>query len=452
MPGALMKWLRSMDPFVRITLEETGEAHETAVQWGKGHHFAFPPEDGTFEFALPAPDEESNSPLILHTSSSSTLRLECLEREIGGDTMIGVAVVDLSPVTAYPGAERRMQARLTTTGDFHAQFCGHVVFTAQLADDKLRVRVKSCASLRDIHATDVSDVASSNRSAVYCSLAVLVYLAIGTLYYATHERLNWGVAKALYFSVTTLTTIGYGDLSPETAGTRVFTAIYIAVGVSMIAFALSVVGSRVLEGEEEAVAKLLAGDVQSSSNEKNKAKKWRARILATLLTMMVVLTVFASVIALIEGWRFDKAIYFAIVTLTTVGYGDVVLHRTGSLLFASVWMIVGTVAIAHCIGQIISLALEQRREQARKRLLTHALAHVEDFRSIDLDGDNKIDRAEFLTQMLLRLELVGAEQLHEINEQFDMLDRNGDGAITLDELQLRDSVARLSNTSSAVSP
>jgi voltage-gated potassium channel len=46
-------------------------------------------------------------------------------------------------------------------------------------------------------------------------------LLTGTLFYWHFE--DWTVIEALYFSVVTLTTVGYGDFSPTTPGTQIFT-------------------------------------------------------------------------------------------------------------------------------------------------------------------------------------------------------------------------------------
>lgn len=45
----------------------------------------------------------------------------------------------------------------------------------------------------------------------------LTTLLSGTIFYATVEGFRW--VDAIYFSVTTLTTVGYGDLAPKTATT-----------------------------------------------------------------------------------------------------------------------------------------------------------------------------------------------------------------------------------------
>ena len=63
-------------------------------------------------------------------------------------------------------------------------------------------------------------------------LAVLFILTIGTIFYHNVEGMTY--LDALYFSVMTLATVGYGDLSPQTALGKVFTIIYVLIGVGII--------------------------------------------------------------------------------------------------------------------------------------------------------------------------------------------------------------------------
>jgi voltage-gated potassium channel len=63
-------------------------------------------------------------------------------------------------------------------------------------------------------------------------LWVVLLLVLGTWFYARVE--GWTALDALYFSVITLTTIGYGDLYPHTPAGKVFTMIYVLVGLGLI--------------------------------------------------------------------------------------------------------------------------------------------------------------------------------------------------------------------------
>ena len=60
-----------------------------------------------------------------------------------------------------------------------------------------------------------------------------VFVVIGTDFYSRAE--GWSVLDALYFSVVTLTTIGFGDLAPTGNDAKIFTIIYSLVGIGVLA-------------------------------------------------------------------------------------------------------------------------------------------------------------------------------------------------------------------------
>ncbi len=63
-------------------------------------------------------------------------------------------------------------------------------------------------------------------------LTTLAILGLGTVVYRYLEGWNW--IDALYFSVITLTTVGYGDFSPATDAGKLFTIFYILIGIGII--------------------------------------------------------------------------------------------------------------------------------------------------------------------------------------------------------------------------
>jgi hypothetical protein len=60
---------------------------------------------------------------------------------------------------------------------------------------------------------------------------LLLLLLIGTTFYHLEEGWSW--LDALYFSVVTLSTVGYGDLGPTTPLSKIFTMVFILLGISI---------------------------------------------------------------------------------------------------------------------------------------------------------------------------------------------------------------------------
>ena len=63
-------------------------------------------------------------------------------------------------------------------------------------------------------------------------LATISILIIGSIVY--HFIEGWGWIDSIYFSVITLTTVGYGDFSPQTDIGKIFTIFYIITGIGLM--------------------------------------------------------------------------------------------------------------------------------------------------------------------------------------------------------------------------
>jgi len=71
----------------------------------------------------------------------------------------------------------------------------------------------------------------------------------GTLFFWRFE--DWTIIQALYFCVVTLTTVGYGDFSPTSAGTQIFAIIYILTGFGVLVALLTSVAQQYLRLKAE---------------------------------------------------------------------------------------------------------------------------------------------------------------------------------------------------------
>ena len=77
-----------------------------------------------------------------------------------------------------------------------------------------------------------------------------VLLVTGTLFYWRFEE-GWSLMDALYFCVVTLTTVGFGDLHPTSAGTQLFTVIYILTGLGILVALLASVAEAYIAQKAE---------------------------------------------------------------------------------------------------------------------------------------------------------------------------------------------------------
>jgi voltage-gated potassium channel len=79
-------------------------------------------------------------------------------------------------------------------------------------------------------------------------LAVLI-LVSGTVFY--HSVEGWSWIDSLYFSATMVSTAGIGDLAPQTDFGKLFTVVYIFVGVGVFVVLFAQLASALLRTEAE---------------------------------------------------------------------------------------------------------------------------------------------------------------------------------------------------------
>jgi voltage-gated potassium channel len=84
--------------------------------------------------------------------------------------------------------------------------------------------------------------------------SILFYLAGMGIYYFEHKaqpEVFRSMFDGLWWAVTTLTTVGYGDSYPITAGGKLFTFIILIIGLGIIAVPTGMVASALARARKE---------------------------------------------------------------------------------------------------------------------------------------------------------------------------------------------------------
>lgn len=89
--------------------------------------------------------------------------------------------------------------------------------------------------------------ADSNRKILIAATAVAVVIVIGATGF--HFIEGWSILASLYVSAQTVTTVGYGDLTPATQQGRLFSTVFMLGGVGVVLYALSTVVQAIVQSE-----------------------------------------------------------------------------------------------------------------------------------------------------------------------------------------------------------
>nr|XP_046478624.1 two pore potassium channel protein sup-9-like [Neodiprion pinetum] len=180
---------------------------------------------------------------------------------------------------------------------------------------------------------------------------------------------QWKFAGAVYYATTVLTTIGYGHSTPNTIGGKLFTMCYAIVGIPLGLVMFQSTGERLNEFSSvviQSVKRLLnCKDIQAS--EMN---------LICVVTTLSSLTIAggAAVFSRYEGWSYFDSVYYCFITLTTIGFGDMVaLQKDNALdnkpeyvMFALIFILFGLAIVAASLNLLVLRFVTMNTEDERR--------------------------------------------------------------------------------------
>jgi len=295
----------------------------------------------------------------------------------------------------------------------------------------VRRSTKKAYTVNDTEASNSSSqVNFSSTLELYAPIILLLYLAIGTLVY--HWREGWGFWNSLYFCIISLLTVGYGDISPTNNNMKLFTVFFIYIGLAFVAGAVG----------------LLVGKALSSVTEDDAepTKKWgMSQNVRDILWAAMLILVLGSCGTIFyyynEEFSFVDAFYFSMITLATVGYGDVVTTKQSTRIFGTFFVFFGVSLMAFAVGRFAAVLARVEQQKQIDQFVKRGIT-TEVIEALDADGSGYIDKAEFLEYMLLQVGAAKPSDIRKFSEMFSSLDADGGGT-----LDINDAVGPLRNDS-----
>ncbi|XP_072498099.1 potassium channel subfamily K member 17 [Notamacropus eugenii] len=167
---------------------------------------------------------------------------------------------------------------------------------------------------------------------------------------------RWELAGSFFFSVSTITTIGYGNLSPQTMGARLFCIFFAFLGIPLNLVLLNRLGRIMLSWVQRWAHRL--GEAQQ-----NKARaQWFVGSCAFLSGLLLFFLLPPILFSYMEGWSYEEGFYYSFITLSTVGFGDYVIGMNPERKYpvwyknvVSMWILFGMAWLALIINLVISL-------------------------------------------------------------------------------------------------
>ncbi|HEV7746172.1 MAG TPA: NAD-binding protein [Pyrinomonadaceae bacterium] len=101
-----------------------------------------------------------------------------------------------------------------------------------------------CMSLKP---TGTRSLSGNNRRILYAMAAVVVAILFGAVGFYLIE--GWSILDSLYVAAQTVTTVGYGDLTPATRNGRIFSTVFMLAGVGVVLYALTTTVHAIVQSE-----------------------------------------------------------------------------------------------------------------------------------------------------------------------------------------------------------
>ncbi|XP_029662369.1 TWiK family of potassium channels protein 7-like isoform X1 [Formica exsecta] len=177
---------------------------------------------------------------------------------------------------------------------------------------------------------------------------------------------RWSVLQAVFFASTVLTTIGYGNVVPSTNWGRIFCILFALIGIPLTLIVIADLGKLFAEGVVYIALTLklkFPFRAKLSCVPTNVTGRRSLGACAAIVLLFLYLACGAGMFMLWEDdWNFFDGFYFCFVTMTTIGFGDLVPKKPKYTLLCTLYILVGLALT----GTIIELVRRQYAQSWRR--------------------------------------------------------------------------------------
>ncbi|XP_069175097.1 TWiK family of potassium channels protein 7 isoform X2 [Procambarus clarkii] len=205
---------------------------------------------------------------------------------------------------------------------------------------------------------------------------------------------DWTFPNALLFTVSSIAVIGYGNVVPKTFNGRSFTILYNVIGIPLLLVFLANIGDFLASSCRYIYSRLCCRWCRARRrfSELRKGKTlekhavWRedvgyepymptGKVEVPIMVNLVMITVYVLLCGLLfrqsEEWDMISAVYFTFITLSTIGFGDLVPGKAFSNSgnqFASGIRMLATVLVTLFGMALLSMCINLMQEQMVKKI------------------------------------------------------------------------------------
>jgi len=292
----------------------------------------------------------------------------------------------------------------------------------------------------------------------------LCLYAAGTVFLMLDQQ--WSLLTSAYVITQIITTIGYGDFTPTSNASKIFLSFYAIVALVFAAYAIGMLCDSVIKMESDSIRKhLINMEAQEGAiTRRHSTVLGEARDRFGRMNQLIA-AVAPSAVFLLAGtvmFRFLEhctcgmepaagckdldfatcqstgghvkhafdAFYMSVMTLTTIGFGDMYPRTYLGRCLAIPWMLLGVAIFGHGITTLSSLIYESQKSS--RMMAADAVSSISKdvFDKIDRDGNGYLDRSEFIAYTLLKYDVVSEELLEAVFKEYESLEGSKDRQVS----------------------